>query len=266
MKRKKRDSVIAIAAAATLVIIAGSASSQYLMSDPPSTPTQEPSASAAPLPNPEVQKWPRGSTKPLAKNADFSNMKNLAISLSYPLFDGGFQTHPAAFTGGGENDRVYVAAPYQEAKIRARAKAIANGNPYPPSDTRNFADCGAFVSTLVINFLDPDFPGLLVQRQRAYVENPLNGWKKISRNGQFNRKKLQPGDIFISTPGPYSGHMYMWLGTIDDQKNIIAQASYAPEGSSSAHLPALRVNPINSGQKDPQGRSYEVWRYVKSAS
>lgn len=262
MNNKKHSSRIAISVTATLVIIAGGATTHFLANDDPSVPAP-PSVRVQPTVSPEPPtEWIRGDKKPLANSADFSNLKNLAISLSYPLYEEGQRTHPAAYTGGGEIDTQLVAEPYKVAKSQARYIALASNSKSPPSELRNFADCGAFVATVIINYLDPDFPGLLVHKQLEYVKKPKNGWKKVSVDGGYNPSNLVPGDIFISNLGSVSNHVFMWLGTVDGHENTIAQAAYAPEGAAYAHLPALRENPIEPKKPDLQGRKYEVWRYV----
>lgn len=217
---------------------------------------------APPPTSPETKKvWTKGDKRPLADSADFSSLKSLAVSLSYPLYNKGRETHPAAFTGGGDNDIRLASSAYKGAKHKAHLLAVSRNSQFPPSNTRNYADCGAFISTIINTFVDSNFPGLLVWRQRAYLEQPSNGWKKISVVGDYDPASLRTGDIFVSKRSTVSDHAFMWLGNVGGFENVIAQAAYAPPGSSFAHLPALRVNEIGPKESDSQGRRYEVWRF-----
>lgn len=206
--------------------------------------------------------WSPGSKGPLAASPDFSSVKSLALSIAYPLYKGGGSTHPAAYTGGGPVDRSLASSSYKQAKSRARNIAKQFENAVVPSATANYADCGAFTATIVINKIDAHFPGLLVSRQRSYVKDPRNGWVKVAEGNSYNEALLRPGDLFISTEDPTkSGHTWIWLGKVNGQNDVIAQASFGPTGSKGAHLPALKINPLQGKPQDSRGRSYEVWRY-----
>lgn len=206
--------------------------------------------------------WSEGDKEPLAASPDFANLKSFTVSLSYPLYRNGRETHPAAFTGGGDNDIRLASDAYKRAKLQAHQMAVRKNSQVPPSYERNFADCGAFIATIINTYLDPKFPGLLVRRQRAYLEQPSNGWQQISVDGDYDPTALKTGDIFVSTKSANSDHAFIWLGKVDRHDNVIAQAAFAPLGSPFAHLPALRANEIGPKAADSQGRQYEVWRFV----
>lgn len=205
--------------------------------------------------------WERGEKSPLAQNADYTSAKSLAVSLSYPIYGDGSKSHPASFTGGGRIDAELASNVYKDVKTRARAVAKDFNNRYPPSDIANYADCGAFVASIIINLIDPDFPGLLVDRQREYVEQPQNGWGKVADGENYEESELQTGDLFISKNSAEPDHVWMWLGEVNGHQNVIADASFGREGSPSAYLPSLRINPLQSAPQDSRGRSYEIWRY-----
>ncbi|GAA1410572.1 hypothetical protein AUR04nite_12620 [Glutamicibacter uratoxydans] len=198
----------------------------------------------------------------LAPEPDFSSPKSLAISLSFPLFGLGDKPYPASYTGGGNADQVLASKQYYEAKARAHSIALAANNLVPPNSTRNFADCGAFVATVIVNTVDPSYPGLLVYKQRAYVQNPSNGWVKVGSSTTPNKNTLKVGDVFISSAEQRSGHTWIWLGRVDGIDNVIADASFGTDESSTAHLPVLRRNPIDGAREDARGREYDIWRYV----
>lgn len=262
MDSKKLSARIALIFCAVLVLLVAGLSLQNILGNESGQDDQPPTVSATPTPESRPSPdWRHGDPRPLAAEPDYSSLKSLAISLSYPLYEDGQETHPAAYTGGGSVDQDLASKPYREAKERANAIARGASSAQAPATTRNFADCGAFVATLVINFLDPHFPGLLVNRQLDYVEDPANGWKQVSVDGNYDPQALRTGDIFISTADAPSGHMWVWLGTVDGVKDVIAQAAYGPEGSS-AYLPSLHRIPIQPGEADPQGRHYEVWRFT----
>ncbi len=205
----------------------------------------------------------------LAAKPNYSSVKNLALSLSYPLFEAGQKPHPASYTGGGPVDRDLAAPAFYAAKERARSEASKAGNSSLPYSKSAFANCSAFTATVIVNTVDASFPGNLVSNQVAYVENPSNGWKKIATSETYNPKDLKPGDLFLhkyspDNPSTSTGHTWMWIGDYGGVKDVVAEASYGKPGSSSARLPALRIDPIQtSGKpgKDRIGRVYDVWRF-----
>lgn len=198
----------------------------------------------------------------LEPDPDYSSPKRLAISLSFPLFGSGENPYPSSYTGGGKTDRILASRQYYDAKSRAEAIAKTADNTLPPSGTRNFADCGAFVATVVINTIDPEYPGLFVSRQRDYVHNPRNGWVKVGNSEEADRSSLKIGDVFISSADQRSGHTWIWLGRVGGQDDVIADASFGTDESSTAHLPVLRQNPLTDKGKDSRGREYDIWRFL----
>lgn len=198
----------------------------------------------------------------LSPKPNYSSLKHLAISLSFPLFDSGRRAYPASFTGGGDIDRALASRQYYEAKARAESLALGTDNQIPPSSVRNFADCGAFVATVVINTIDPDYPGLFVYKQRHYVQNKSNGWRKVGTTTKPLSYTPKIGDIFISNAETRSGHTWIWLGDVDGKRDVIADASYSSDESSTARLPGLRISPLVGKTEDTRGREYDIWRFV----
>ena len=209
---------------------------------------------------PNTVQWPLGATAPLPKRLDYSSLKKLAISASYPLYYEGRSVHPSSKTGGGHIDAALASSNYKSLKAHANTIAKDHGNDKPPADNRNFADCGAFVSSLLISTVDPQFPGLIVDQQREYLHGVQNKWKRVGITGDGKNDDLKIGDIFISNDWDGPDHIFIWLGTVHGEKNIIANASYGKDGSTTAHLPALEKNPIRRKGKDHMGRTYEIWR------
>lgn len=261
MVSKKFRSGLTLSIISVIVLGAGITATSTIMSEETLTRPEAQATAPPPASHDTKRVWPKGDKRPLADSADFSSLKSLSVSLSYPLYSNGRETHPAAFTGGGDNDIRLASSSYKGAKRKAHLLAAKRNSKFPPSATRNFADCGAFISTVINTYVDSNFPGLLVRRQRAYLEQPTNGWKKISVAGDYDPAALMTGDIFVSKRGAISDHAFIWLGNVSGYKNVIAQAAYAPTGSPYAHLPALRVNEIGPKESDSQDRLYEVWRF-----
>ena len=197
--------------------------------------------------------------------ADFSSPKALAISLSYPLYKApgkelGQFYDPNAFTSGGPIDRKLVHPSYQQARNRAVDVTRGYAAPITPRSDRFWADCAAFTGTVVNNLIDHSYPGNLVSAQRTYLTEKGSGWKIIGTSSNYRPQDYKAGDIFITAAG-YQGHTFMWVGDYKGVKNVVAEASYGTEGSSTAHMPGLHINKVTKA-KDGRGRAYEVWRYV----
>lgn len=263
LERAKVRARVALSSIAVLLIVSGGVSTHLLLSDDSQSRAEQTDTShseSSPRTLPEDD-WVAGDRSPLAVAADYTNVISLATTLAYPTYQDGEEIHPAAYTGGGQVDQTLASDSYTAAKVRANQKATQANNPISPATKRNFADCGAFVATVIINTIDPDFPGLLVRKQQAYLEDPGNGWDKVASKSNFDPDTLKPGDLFVAVQDEVADHTWIWLGEHDGKKNLIAQASYGPEGSRLAHLPALKTIPIDPGQPDSLNRYYDVWRY-----
>lgn len=100
-------------------------------------------------------------------------------------------------------------------------------------------DCGAFVYNLmVVSGFDPNYKGTNTSGQIAWLNNPINGWKKIYGVGQVDVGELQPGDIGIK-----QGHVFVWIGTVDGFKGKSAEAAL---GSNTAPTAILSSNTYSS--------------------
>lgn len=261
MECAKQRARVALSALAVLLVVSGGVSAHHLLSDQQQPNVEETYTEQEQSPEPPMG-WVAGDHSPLAPSADYTNAISLATSLAYPAYQGGEDIHPAAFTGGGRVDQIMASDPYTAAKVRANRKATQVKNPIPPAMKRNFADCGAFVATVIINTIDPNYPGLLVREQKDYLEQPKNGWTKLASKSRFKPDALEPGDVFVAVQDGAADHIWIWLGDQNGERNLIAQASYGPDGSRLAHLPALKTMPIAPGQPDNLGRYYDVWRHT----
>ena len=203
---------------------------------------------------------------------DYSSAEALAVSLSYPLYEpyqgNGTQSHPRAYTGGGDNDQGLVHSSYIQARERAIEMTANAWNSSVPLPDRAWANCSAFTATIINNTLDPNFPSNLVRNQYAYINKPENGWVKVGSAADYSPEKYEPGDIFITNgggisalPGGGGGHTFMWIGDHAGFTDVVAEASFGRKGSKVAKLPVLHINTVTDGT-DKQGRNYEVWRFV----
>ncbi len=211
--------------------------------------------------NDEITKEKTADLPP--NQADFESLTSLSYSLSYPLGEDDSRPNPDSYTQGGNSDVLKTLDSYRLAKYKAYYIAKAHDNSSLPLLETSFANCSAFTATVIINTLDPDFPGNYVRNQRDYVNGTEDGWVKVARGENYNKNKLRAGDVFISRESNRPGHTWIWLGMINGVDSIVAEASYGPKGSATAHLPSLRVVPLDSQGRDSQGRTYDIWRYTK---
>ncbi|MFT3942705.1 MAG: hypothetical protein QM705_02610 [Ancrocorticia sp.] len=203
---------------------------------------------------------------------DYSSPAALAISLSFPLYGPGEKhgkkTHPGAYTDGGDNDQQLVRSSYKQARAHAIEMTANVWNSSPAFEESSWANCSAFTATVINNTVDPTFPSNLVRNQYAYMSKPENGWIRVGPAADYRPEMYKPGDIFITTGGGLAalpeeegGHTFMWIGDYGGLSEVIAESAYGSKGSSSAKLPALRVNALKDGV-DGRGRDYDVWRFV----
>lgn len=195
---------------------------------------------------------------------DVQSAVDLAIQLSTPLHGNGVRPDPRSFVnrdGVTRDDQAIASDDYLEAREDAIAAASAELNPYLPEQrTLVYAHCSQFLSTVILNTIDPMYPGDLTQHQYTYMRNPNNGWMQVGTSENYAPDEYHPGDIFL-TRG--AGHTFMWVGPYGGHPDVVAEASFAPPGAEQQRLPSLKRYSIdrNSGL-DAQGRGYDVWRFV----
>lgn len=161
----------------------------------------------------------------------------------------------------------------QEARDRFNAlpeiQALPAARRYPPRIIRStYANCSGFTGAVIINTVDPYFPGdNNTSNQWAYVSTSDN-WELIGDSRQYNASQYKPGDIFL-TPPASGGHTFMWIGNYTTQNGttyteVIAEASYAERFKRTLILPSLRriTAAFRNTGLDTSERWYEIWRYV----
>lgn len=207
-----------------------------------------------------------GSAETLATAAkpDIASSVELALDLAIPLYGNGKSISPEAFVNYGgvvRNDQELASGEYLLKRMEAIRTAEAAGNPYLPQERRlRYAHCSQFVATVIINTIDPMYPGDLTKNQYPYVMNPNNGWQKVGTSETYTPKDYEPGDVFL-TRG--AGHTFMWIGQHGEYSDVVAEASYAPERSEQLKLPSLKRYSVDAETGlDSAGRAYDVWRFV----
>lgn len=258
-RRSRQHRVTSTLLSSTLVAITLVTGSTTAVAIPSTAPAAEAPASSAPAlgkaagePAPEVQE-----------------AVDLAIDLSFPLFENGRKAAPQSFVNRGDrvrSDRNEASDEYRAARLAAINAGRQAGNELLPQNRRmRYAHCSQYVSTVVLTTLDAEFAGNLTVRQDEYLNDPtqgwMNGWVKVGNSQDYDPSLYRPGDIFL-TRGP--GHVFFWIGEHGGFDDVISDASFfAEKDSEKLRLPSLRryfMKP-ESGV-DSEGRSYDVWRYV----
>lgn len=202
----------------------------------------------------------------LSGNPKNSLAAELAVAMSYPLYQDGSKADPASRIPGGAADKRFASDLYKDLKRSAWQISVKSGNSFPAWPGEAYANCAAFTATAIIHVIDPNFPGNFTNKQREYLRDSENGWILVGESEDgYDGKRLQPGDIFLSKHKEgVMGHTWMWIGSHKGQQNVVAQASYAGVNYT-AQLPALQIDPILIANKDDGtdklGRAYEIWRY-----
>lgn len=194
---------------------------------------------------------------------DTQSAVDLAIRLATPLGPKG-KADPKSFVNRGDvvrDDRDLAGAYYRTERNNAIRVASAAGNPFlPEEDRRRYAHCSQYMSTVILNTIDPMYPGDLTAHQYPYMKNPANGWVQVGTSESYDPSTYKPGDVFL-TRGP--GHTFMWIGEHGGYSDVVAEASFAAEDSAQLKLPSLKRYSINTNTGiDGDGRAYDVWRFV----
>lgn len=204
------------------------------------------------------------STTSASTSIDIGSAVTLALELAAPLYGDGKRPDPASFVnrdGVIRDDQELASSDYIAKRSEAIRSADEAGNPYLPETKRlRYANCSQFLGTVIINTIDPMYPGSLTKDQYPYVQNPNNGWEKVGTSEDYAPDDYQPGDVFL-TRG--AGHTFMWIGEHDGFDDVIVEAAYAPEDSPQLRLPSLRRYVVDKDTGvDGAGRAYDVWRFV----
>lgn len=217
---------------------------------------------------------PASSAPPLGNAAgepapEVQEAVDLAIDLSFPLFENGLKPSPQSLVNRGDrvrSDRNDASDEYRAARLAAINAGRQAGNELLPQNRRmRYAHCSQYISTVVLNTVDPEFAGNLTVRQNEYLNDPesgwMNGWVKIGASEDYDPETYRPGDIFL-TRGV--GHVFMWIGEHDGYDDVISDAAYFNRRDHELlRLPSLRRYSLDAETgEDSSGRAYDVWRYV----
>lgn len=201
------------------------------------------------------------------RHADYSNLKNLLVSVSTPLVPE-VASDPRAYDPASETyffDDVNIISPAQR-DLRARAieTALRVGNPTPPAQDGpgGYPHCSRFAASVVIPMIDPMFPGDLTTIQGAYLEDPRNGWERIGDGTDRSATKL--GDVWVTRE---PGHVFIYVGEYGGFPDVIADASYGGGGGENgtrgnSYVARLRRWYLRTDGRDLASRYYYGYRYV----
>ena len=190
---------------------------------------------------------------------DYSSPADLAISISWPLYEDGTKIDPRARTGVKKSDAESTAVldSYREARALAVQRQIWDGD--PKGLLRNdeyFGRCSTFIATIVIDTITPNFavPSL---RMYPLMSDPSNGWVLVGTSETYDPSSYKPGDIFV-TRG--HGHTFMWIGNYGGYDDVIAEAGL--DSAEKTWVGALRRYYMNPDTGlDGADRAYDVYRY-----
>lgn len=164
---------------------------------------------------------------------DTSDAVSLAISMAW-------ENSSLAVMKPGMSEEAVAKPEYVTAKKKIMSEL---GGAYMPGV---YADCGAFVSTIVKNTMDKDFPWLGTEVQLEYMKNSPK-WQIY-----YKKSEAKPGDVFITTT---KRHVMFYVGNLNG-RDTIAEASLG------THVGYLSSNPMTEDMIGYEGYQYYGFRYI----
>lgn len=198
---------------------------------------------------------------------DFSSQLALMRSISYPIASTG-KANPDSWVYGLRRDEEKMYDSYRKARLASKQAHLDVASSRNAPKQSGWADCGAYVATIVKNTVDPHFPWLLTNVQQDYLRDTSNGWVKVGDTHDYRPGDYQTGDVLMG-----HGHVMLWVGDHDGFTEVVNDASFSRNTEKlTGRMPGFREINLKQGTDSQDGkpamvdasnRSYEVFRFKK---